>query len=241
MSSDAAPTNAPVSVVIDDGVAVVRLDDGKANAVSHEAIDLVHAALDRSLEDARAVVIAGRPGRFSAGFDLKVMGAGDQPMQELVLAGAGLFLRLYGHPQPVVAACTGHALAGGAILLLAADTRIGAAGDFKVGLNEVGIGMTLPAFAVEMARDRLRTHLLTSATVLGQVFDPDGAVDAGYLDRVVAGDAVVDEAVAEARRLAELRSGAVAGTKRRLRAATLQRCRATLEDDVAELTAPPAG
>lgn len=240
MSSDDARPDAPVRVAVEDDVAVVTLDDGKANAVSHEVIDLVHAALDRALEDARAVVVAGRPGRFSAGFDLKVMGAGDQPMQDLVLAGAGLFLRLYGHPQPVVAACTGHALAGGAIMLLVADTRIGAAGDFKVGLNEVGIGMTLPAFAVELARDRIRPQLLTAATAQGRVFDPHGAADAGYLDRVVEPDETLRAAVEEATRLAALRPAAVAGTKRRLRAATIQRCRATLDDDIAELTAPPA-
>lgn len=240
MSPDDTSPATPVTIHVDDGVAVIRLDDGKANAVSHEVIDQLHAALDRAIEDARAVVIAGRPGRFSAGFDLAVMGAGDQPMQDLVLAGAGLFLRLYAHPQQVVAACTGHALAGGAILLLASDTRIGAEGEFKVGLNEVGIGMTLPSFAVELARDRLATHALTAATTQGRVYDPAGAVAAGYLDRTVPPDDVVSEAVTEARRLAELRTAAVAGTKRRLRAATLQRCRATLEDDIAELTAPPA-
>jgi enoyl-CoA hydratase len=226
----------PVQVTIDDGVAVLQLDDGKANAISHDVIELLHTALDRSLEEAEAVAIIGRPGRFSAGFDLSVMTAGDQPMQDLVLAGAELLLRIYGHPQPVVAGCTGHALAGGAILLMASDTRIGAEGDFRIGLNEVGIGMALPVFAIELARDRIAAAELTAATAQAKEYDPAGAVVAGYLDRIVAADDVTDAAVAEARRLGAMRRGAIAQTKKRLRSATLQRIRATLDEDVAGLS-----
>lgn len=236
MAADSTPRTSPLQVRVEDGVCVLDLDDGKANALTHDIIGALHAGLDRALEDARAVVLLGRPGRFSAGFDLSVMSAGDQPMQDLVLGGAELMLRLYGHPQPVVAGCTGHALAGGAILLLAADTRIGASGDFRIGLNEVGIGMPLPAFAVEMARDRLQPHLLTACTVQGRVLDPASAVDAGYLDRTCDPDMVEAEAVAEGRRLAEMRTSAVAITKRALRGATLRRARSTLVDDIAALT-----
>jgi enoyl-CoA hydratase len=225
----------PLQMTLDDGVAVLHLDDGKANAISHEVIGRIHDALDRSLEEAGAVALVGRPGRFSAGFDLSVMTAGDQPMQELVLAGAELLLRIYGHPQPVVAACTGHALAGGALLLLAADTRIGAAGEFRIGLNEVAIGMALPVFAVELARDRIVPTELTAATVQAKEYGPEPAVAAGYLDAVVAADDVASAATAEARRLGEMRRGAIAQTKKRLRTATLQRIRATLDEDVAGL------
>jgi enoyl-CoA hydratase len=226
----------PLQVTFDDGVAVLQFDDGKANAISHDVIERFHAALDRSLEEAGAVAIIGRPGRFSAGFDLSVMSAGDQPMQDLVLAGAELLLRIYGHPQPVVAGCTGHALAGGAILLMASDTRIGAEGDFRIGLNEVDIGMALPVFAIELARDRIATAELTAATAQAKQYDPAGAVVAGYLDRTVVADEVADAAVAEARRLGGMRRGAIAQTKKRLRSATLQRIRATLDEDVAGLS-----
>jgi enoyl-CoA hydratase len=229
-------SDAPLQVLVDDGVALLQLDDGKANAISHDVVEAFHGALDRSIEEAGAVVVAGRPGRFSAGFDLEVMRAGDKPMQDLVLAGAELLLRLYAHPQPIVAACTGHALAAGALLLLACDTRVGAEGDFKIGLNEVGIGMPLPAFAVELARDRLASHLLTKATLQAEIYDPTAAVRAGYLDWHLPAERVVDEAVIEARRLSEHRRGAVAATKARLRGATLRRIRATLTDDIAELT-----
>jgi len=174
-----------VSCTITDDVAVVRLDDGKANALTIEVIDAAHDAIDRAETEAKAVLLVGRDGRFCAGFDLGVM-AGEDPdaARELLRAGAELALRLYMHPQPVVAACTGHALAMGAILLMACDTRIGADGAFKIGTNEVGIGMQLPRFAVVLARDRLSKRHLQMATQHAQIFDPAGAVDAGYLDRV---------------------------------------------------------
>lgn len=190
---------AGVSLDIADDVAVITLDDGKANAVGHPLVDAVHDALDRAENDAKAVVIAGREGRFCAGFDLAVMGGDDaDAAKELLRAGAELALRIYLHPQPVVAACTGHALAMGAILLMACDTCVGAEGDFKIGTNEVSIGMQLPRFAVELARDRLSRRHFQTATQYARVYDPMGAADAGYLDRVVPADQVVAEAVADA-------------------------------------------
>ena len=122
-----------VSYELDGSVAVIRIDDGKANAISHDLVDELHAALDRAEAEARAVVLVGREGRFSAGFHLPTMTAGTEEMQGLVTAGAELLLRLYLLPRPLVVACTGHALAAGALLLLAADVRIGAAGEFKIG------------------------------------------------------------------------------------------------------------
>ncbi|MGY6501674.1 MAG: crotonase/enoyl-CoA hydratase family protein [Acidimicrobiales bacterium] len=234
MSDESSPAG-PLQVTVDHGVAVIRLDDGKANAIGHEVIEQFHLALDRAQQDATAVVVVGRPGRFSAGFDLAVMQAGDKPLQDLVLAGAELMLRIYAHPQPTVAACTGHALAGGAILLMACDTRIGSRGDFKIGLNEVGIGMALPTFAVELARDRLAGSHLVAATTQGVVYDPEGAVAAGYLDSTVDADQTVDVALAEGLRLSRFRRGAVAETKARLRGDTLRRIRSTLVDDIASL------
>ncbi len=228
-------TTEPLTITIDDGVALMHLDDGKANALSHHVLELLHGGLDQAQADADAVVIIGRPGRFSAGFDLAVMSAGDKPMQDLVLAGAEWLLRLYAHPQPTVAACTGHALAGGALALLACDTRFGAEGDFKIGLNEVGIGLPLPTFAVEMARDRLATDHLVRATIQGEIYDPAGAVAAGYLDQHLPADDVIATATVEARRLSAMSRGAVAATKARLRSATLRRVRATLTDDIGGL------
>jgi enoyl-CoA hydratase len=231
-------TTASVGYAREGDVAVIRLDDGKANALSHDVLDGLHVALDRAEQEARSVVIAGRDGRFSAGFHLPTMTAGTAEMQGLVTAGAELLLRIYLFPRPVVVACTGHALAAGALVVLVGDTRVGAEGDFKIGLNEVAIGMQLPVFAVELARDRLSKRHFTAATMQARIYDPAGAVDAGFLDAVVAADEVVAAATAEAARLAELRTGAYAETKDRARTTTVDFVRATLADDMAQIMVP---
>jgi len=227
-----------VSYELVDGVAVLTMDDKKANAISHEMLDQLGAALDRAEDEAGAVVIAGREGRFSGGFDLAVMTAGAADTRGLVTAGARFLTRLYGFPRPTVAACTGHAIAAGALILLACDQRIGAEGPAKIGLNEVAIGMTLPVFAIELARDRLAASHLGPATVHARIYDPAVAVEAGYLDRVVPAESVVTEARAEAGRLGELRAGAFARTKQVLRRTTIGRILDTLEDDMDSITNP---
>jgi enoyl-CoA hydratase len=219
-----------------DGVACVTMDDGKANALSHAMLDALGEALDRAEKDAKAVLLIGREGRFCAGFDLKTMMAGVDAATALVRAGAELYLRIYALPMPVVVACTGHAMAGGALLLLVGDTRIGLEGAFKIGLNEVSISMPLPVLAQELARDRLGKRYLTEATIQAKVYTPDGAVEAGYLDRIAAADALVDEAHAEAKRLSDLPNTAYAQTKATLREATINHIRATLTGDMERLT-----
>ncbi|UCE86628.1 MAG: crotonase/enoyl-CoA hydratase family protein [Deltaproteobacteria bacterium] len=222
----------PVGYELRGSVAVVTLDDGKANALSPALIAALQTTLDRAEKEARALLLVGRPGRFSAGFDLSVMREGGDAVVSLVRAGAELALRLYAFPAPVVIACTGHALAMGAILLLAADARIGAKGDFKIGLNEVAIGMSLPVFGVEFARERLTRRHLDRAVTQAEIYGPKDARKAGFLDRVTDADEVVSKAVAEAERLAALDPVAHATTKRRLRDAAIARIRASLDGTV---------
>jgi enoyl-CoA hydratase len=225
---------------LDEGVAALRLDDGKANALSHAVIAALEAALDRAEKEARAVLLLGREGRLCAGFDLAVMRGGVEPMRALVAAGADLMLRIAMHPLPIAIGCTGHALAAGAILLLAADTRIGARGDFKIGLNEVAIGLRLPIFAYELARERLSKRHLVRAALQAELYDPDGAVDAGFLDRVCEAGALEETALAESRRLATLPQPAYGRTKAGLRGGLVAAIRATLAEDMARLAAPGA-
>ncbi len=225
----------PLTYALEGPVAVLTMDDGKANALSHAMIDALHTALDRAESEARAVVIAGRPGRFCAGFDLEAMTAGADSARDLVKAGTLLDLRLVLHPQPVVAACTGHALAAGALVLLSADTRIGAAGDFRIGLNEVAIGLRLPIFAAELARERLSPRHLVGATVEARLCTPERAREVGFLDRTVAAAEVVPVAIEEARALSALNPAALATTKRILRGALVERVEASLNDDLANL------
>ncbi len=214
-------------------VALVTMDDGKANALSHAMLDSLNEQLDRAEKEAKALVLAGREGKFCAGFDLKTMMAGPESAAGILTKGGELLLRLYTFPLPVVAACTGHALAGGALMLLCCDVRIGVAGGFKIGLNETQIGLPLPLLGRELARDRLSRRHLTQATVMARIYDPDTACDAGYLDRLA--ESPVDEAVKEATGLGGLSLPAVGATKKALRAATVATIREGHEADMAEL------
>ncbi len=217
-----------VSYEMRDRVAILRIDDGRVNALSPALIEAIGKELDRAEREARALLMVGRPGRFSAGFDLSVMRQGPDAAGPLVASGAELALRLFDFPIPVAIACTGHALAMGAILLLAADLRIGAAGDFKIGLNEVSIGMTLPVFGVEFARERLSRRHLTRAVASAEIYDPAGAAEAGFLDRVTAPESLEAEALAHAQRLAALDPTAFRATKQRLWGEAVARIRRSL-------------
>jgi enoyl-CoA hydratase len=232
-SSPPAEEAGPLTTTIEEGVAVLRFDDGKANVLSHAAIDAFEGALDRATEEAGVVCIVGREGRLCAGFDLAVMTGEPDGMRQLVSRGAELLMRIYLHPQPVVVAVTGHALAAGALLALACDVRIGADVPAKIGLNETSIGMPLPQFAAELARDRLTPTAFTRATLAAEIYDPAGAVEVGYLDRVVPADEVEVAAIAEANRLSAYRVGAYARTKEVLRRATVDRVRAGTAADLA--------
>jgi enoyl-CoA hydratase len=122
---------------------------------------------------------------LSGGFDLKVMRESPAAAGRLATDGGALFVRLFGSEVPVIVACPGHAVAAGALLLLSADHRVGARGDFRIGLIETQIGMVLPRWAVELARERLSVRHFQQATLGARMYDADGAMDAGYLDEVV--------------------------------------------------------
>lgn len=224
-----------------DAVALITLDDGKANAVSPALVQQLNGALDRAEGEAQAVVLSGRAGRFSAGFDLSVMTGGMDGMRALVQSGAEVALRMYGFPRPVVIACTGHALAAGAVFLCSADLRVGAAGPFKIGLNEVAIQLPLPTFAMELARARLTPRWFTRSVTQAHIFDPAGACEAGYLDEVVAAEAVLETALQRAAQLAKLPDPAFRLTKGRERGAAIAAIRDGLVADIARLTAPVPG
>ncbi|GIW41841.1 MAG: enoyl-CoA hydratase [Candidatus Binatia bacterium] len=238
MSEESSRAPGKFTYEVRDGVAVLRMDDGKVNALDREMLSGLRDALRRASGEAGAVLLAGRPGRFSAGFDLRSLGSGVEEAKELVTLGAEGLLDLWLHPRPVVVACTGHALALGALFLLAADVRVGADGAYRIGLNEVAIGLALPLFGVELARDRLSRRHFVRAALLAEVYDPRTAVDAGFLDRLVPEDGVVEEAFGEAKRLAGLPSQAFAETKRRFRGKTAEVLRRTLAEDLSSFRPP---
>ena len=217
-----------------DSVLIVHLDDGKANALSSAIITALIDAIDQAEADDTigAVVLHGRPGRFSAGFDLSVMLSGDfGAVVALVSEGGDLVRRLYGSSVPIVAASTGHALAAGALMLLGCDVRVGADIDCKIGLNEVAIGMVLPNWAITIAQERLSRRHIQLAVATAQVTDSRAAVDAGFLDSVVPEAEVLDAAVARAQELAALDGRAYAGTVLALRGPVLDRMAAQITAD----------
>ena len=216
-----------------DQVMVLHLDDGKANALSFDLIAALMAALAEAEADdgVGAVVIHGREGKFSGGFDLGVMLADDfSAIVNLVANGGELVRTIYGCSVPVVAASTGHALAAGALMLLGCDVRIGADGPGKVGLNEVAIKMVLPDWALTIADVRLSKRHMQRAIMNARITAPADAVDVGFLDEVVAPEQLLDHAVAVAAELAStLDPKAYAGSIKAFRGETL----ATMDAQVA--------
>ena len=214
------------STVADGAVRLISIDDGKANALSKEAIAELRSAIDdaAAADGIIAAVIAGRDGVFSGGFDLNVMRSGDMAaVVDLVADGGELVSHVYSCELPVVAACTGHALAAGALLLLGCDVRIGAVGDFKIGVNEVAIGMVLPDWGLTICRERLDPLHLQRAVANARITDAEAAVDVGFIDACVAPEDVVQRAIDEAVALAGLDRNAYAGTMRQFRGAIAAR------------------
>ncbi len=185
-----------------DGVATITMDDGKANVMSLAMQAALHRALDRAVDDGAAVLLTGRPGIFSGGFDLGTLQAGGSDAIEMVRGGFELSVRMLEFPSPIVVACTGHAVAMGAFLLLSADYRVGATGDYRITANEVAIGLTMPFAATEILRHRLTPAAFHRAVPLASSFAPDASVAAGFLDRTVE----PDELLACAREMALLTS-----------------------------------
>lgn len=218
---------------LDGRIAQITIDDGKVNAFSIAMLRSLHQALDRAERDQAVVVLRGREGCFSAGFDLKVFGSGDQDqVLEMLGLGATLAERILAFPTPVVIASTGHTVAAGAFLLLAADLRIGIDGPFRIGLNEVQIGLTVPWFVIELARQRLQPPHLQRSVVGAEMYAPQQALAAGFLDRVVAAEELREASLGEAARLGELNATAYAATKLRVRRDALEAVRAAIESEL---------
>ncbi len=220
-----------VSYTMTEGVATVTLANGKVNALSPEVIAGIHAALDRAEMDEAVVVLTGQPGILSGGYDLKVMKSGPEATRNLVASGSALTLRMLAHPQPIVVACPGHAVAKGAFLLLACDYRIGVEGPFQIGLNEVKIGMTMHHVGLALARDRLTPSAFQRSVVNAEMFGPQAAMEAGFLDQVVATEQLMPTALALAQQLAQLNKKAHAQTKRKARKVLLEALAAAIEVD----------
>ena len=227
-----------VTYEVRDTVAWVRIDHGKANALSFEVLAAIDTCLSHAEADAAvgALCITGKPGFLTGGFDLSVMKSGDPTaMITLVSDGGALFTRIFASPLPVVVAAPGHAVAAGALLLLAADERIGADGSFRIGLIETQIGMVLPRWAVELAEERLSRRHFHVATIGARMYAPADARDAGFLDVVTAPEELESTAHAAAAVWAALPAQAYAGQVNQIRGSRIAALEAAIAADRASV------
>ena len=204
-------------VEIEDGIATVTLDDGKANALGFTMIEHINKALDEAEAGADVLVMTGREGVMTAGFDLKVMRNEPDRVMDLVTQGGQLLVRIFSSPKPILLASTGHGIAAGALLMLTGDYRISMAGDFKYGLNESAIGMVLPPYGIDLASFKLDRKYLDMAAVGADLYDPEMARDIGYTDEVVVADKFRARVREKAEYFKTLDAKAYAGNKRLIR------------------------
>jgi enoyl-CoA hydratase len=218
-----------ISYTLAGGVGTITMDDGKVNALSPHMLGELNAALDRAEADEAAVVLTGRSGVFCAGFDLAVLRTGGPAAAAMMRSGFELAARLLAFPAPVLAACSGHAVAMGAFLLLAADYRIGVAGPFRITANEVAIGLTMPQAAIELCQARLAPAAFSRAVTLAEVFSPEDAAAAGFLDQVTGLTDLQAAVTAATGRLPRLDRCAHVTTKLRARRALVESVTAAAE------------
>ena len=150
----------------------------------------------------------------------------------MLKSGAELAYRLLSFPTPVVAACNGHALPMGAFLLMSADVRIAAEGSYGIGMNEVAIKLTVPRFAVEVARARLTPAYFNRALTTGQLFGPAEAAAAGFVDWTVPAAELDAEATRTAEALCKIDMPSHHATKLRAREGALKAVRAAIDSDI---------
>lgn len=214
--------------LLDKKIAKISLDNGKANAISLEVATQLMNYLDQAKKEAEGVVICGHPGIFSAGFDLKVLAQGMDAAQAMLDEGMLMMEKIYSHPQPIVVACEGHAVGMGVFILLAADYRIGAQGDFSIRLPETAIGMPFTTILKIIAKTHISPLHHARAIVQSRPYSPEHASQIGMLDEVVEPDNVIEKALLRAKELCELPSAQYAQNKLDMREDDIKAIRTSL-------------
>jgi enoyl-CoA hydratase len=221
-----------VSYQSEESYVLIKINNGKANAISHEVIAGLNASLDRAAQEKKVIILTGRSGIFSAGYDLKVMIKSPASAKELVTKGSKLSFRMLSFSQPIIIACSGHAIAKGAFLLLSADYRIGVTGDFKIGLNEVIIGMTVHNAGVAIAKSRLSEVYVNRSLNNAEIYSSAQAVEAGFLDCIVAEDQLLETAIKVAKKFSKLNKKAHTETKLKVRKPHLEALTSAIDLDL---------
>lgn len=222
-----------VNYEFENGVARITMDDGKVNVISPEMLEELNQAFDMAEKDRAVVLLGGKAGIFSAGFDLKVLRSGDSARIFAMLRGcADLALRILTFKKPVVTFSMGHTYPAGLFLMLASDLRLGTRGDFAWGFNEVVIGLTLPQYSIELARQRLTPSYLSRATLTGELFAPDEALTAGLMDILCAPEEIEAKANAAAISLTKINHDAHFATKLKVRRQYIDDLKAAIEAEL---------
>jgi enoyl-CoA hydratase len=224
--------NVFVNYQSEENYIIITIKNGKANAISHEVIEGLNSSLDKANQENKVVILTGQTGVFSAGFDLKVMTKSPESAKELVTKGSKLSLRMLSFTQPILIACSGHAIAKGAFLLLSSDYRIGVEGNFKIGLNEVQIGMTMHNAGIAIAKARLSEVYLNRSVNNSEIYNPQQAIDAGFLDMIVPESHLLTTAIKMAQMFSQLNKKAHAETKIKVRKQHLLALKNAIELDL---------
>ncbi len=220
-----------------NGVTVLRMEHGKANAVDTDLFADVHVELDAvEASDARAVVLTGTGSMFSAGVDrFRVLEEGAPYLAEFLPALSSTVRRLFTFPRPVVAAVNGHAIAGGCILAAACDRRVMNRDKGKIGVTELLVGVPFPADALEPLRFQLPARHVQSLVYSGRTLDATEALEIGLVEETAEAGAVIDQACRAARRLGALSADAFAISKRQIRQPAFERMQALAAETDAQV------
>ena len=223
----------PLTYSRSGSIGKIVMDDGKVNAMSPTMLRALNSAFDQAEKDKTIVILTGRGKIFSAGFDLKVLANGSaNEIYSMFKLGAELALRILSFPTPVVAACNGNAFPMGAFLILSSDLRIGAEGDYKIGMNEVLINLAVPRFGIEIARQRLTSAYFNRALMTGEMFQPGEALTAGFFDRVVPASELEQAAQDAAEALTKVNFACHYATKLRAREPAIKAIRSAIDQDI---------
>ncbi|MCG8838758.1 crotonase/enoyl-CoA hydratase family protein [Tenacibaculum dicentrarchi] len=232
--------SALIDYTSEENYVIITLNNGKVNAISHEVIDSLNQLLDKAEAQKKVVILTGQPGIFSAGYDLKSMTTSPESALKLVTKGSKLSHRMLSFPTPIITACTGHAIAKGAFLLLSADYRLGAEGNFKIGFNEVLIGMTMHNAGVQITKGRLTPNYVNRSVNNAEMYSPKDAVTAGFLDKIVPEIQVLPTAIKIAEMFAKLNLKAHHQTKLKVRKTALRSLKKAIKKDAENGLNPPS-
>ena len=219
------------NLISEDDISIIKLDDGKANVFSPKMIQDVSECLDKVPTESGALIITGREGMFSAGFDLKIISAGDiQATMDMSLSGFKLLSRIFSFPRPILAACSGHGIALGTFLLCCCDYRVGVKGDFMIGANEMRTNMVIPIPILELISHRVSASHKYRAILGAEMYSIESGLEAGLIDEIVDPENLMETAMLKAKDLATMGHPSYTLTKELLIREPLQKINNAISD-----------